>query len=199
MLYNVRGINGAGKSTLVRMVMERYPPFHEETNVGMFTKMKPKIIRYDMPHDLHVLGSYAYKSSGGLDGYNPMATVWKLIGDTEEKHGGHTLFESVLLSQAKGRLLDLIDRVGADKVVLATLDTPIETCLDRIRERQAKSDRPRKRPIKEDTIRYSHGRIHNLHRFFQDKCQAVWIDHKRPLTHLLDVMKRYGGWREQHG
>lgn len=200
----IRGINGAGKSTLVRLLMERYPPAHTEFSVGLFTKQKPRAVWYDLPTGIRVLGNYEYHRMGGLDGFKPAEVMWRFIVDAYRGSGGITIMESALLSQAKGRIwkdpekrkpdgpVPLVDQVGGENVLLATLDTPLELCFRRIYQRQRDENKERK--IKEDVIEYLHGRIRKIHEYMEEHgvCETVWLDHQHPLTHLEETMRRYG-------
>ncbi len=190
MLINVRGTNGSGKSTLVKQLLDRYPPFHIEMNDGRFGK-RPKPIRHDMSHGLHVLGH----ELRGLDGFTPYAEIWEFIAETEEQLGGYTIFESIFISNAKKRTVDLIKRVGGNNVTLLFLDTPADLCVERIYERQMRK-RGKTCKVKEDVIKYRHKLIGRMHDYFADYCFTYWIDHRAPLAGLLTILHEHG-WREE--
>ena len=202
MLVNIRGINGAGKSTTVRKLMKRFPPFRTYSAAGMFTKYKEKILRYDMPSHMHVLGDYSYHSSGGLDGYSPVKRLYQFLIDQEQLVGrcrmGYIVYESVLLSQAKGPIVNIAQRVGKDSILFATLDTPLDLCIERIKERRLKSSKYRKirNEPNWDQIIGAHARIQRYHDFFGPYGHTLRLDHARPVEHLLEYLRTLG-WKEE--
>lgn len=194
MIVFIRGINGAGKSTVVRQFMERNGPVREvEKNVGMFTKQKPRAIRYWLPHRTVALGNYEYHRMGGLDGFTPVQTVWDLIEDTNNRDDvDFTIAESVILSQNKGRVVGLGEKYGPEEVLVLTLDTPLELCFERIYQRQEEAGKERK--INTGAIEYAHGRIWKMHDFFREEDVATtkWLDHERPAEALEQILREQG-------
>ncbi len=186
MLINPRGSSGAGKSFIARHLLANYP-YEIETNVGMFTKQKPKVIAYHFPDDLVLLGNYSFPTSGGLDGFRPMDNVKSLIRDFGSKHK-YVVYESLLLSQQVGFIYDLVAEFGDDIITIAPIDTPVETCIARIYRRNGG------KPIKEKTVVDAYNRVHSLgRRFTNDGLHVVTLDHKNVIEEFMNLLPNWNG------
>ena len=139
-VINIRGTSGSGKSTAVKKFLNEVKsktPFPEES----FSKTPDKIYGYYCMVDsvrwpVVVLGSYE-RPSGGCDGISPLSKVFE---DVLKKHNEsvHVIFEGLLVSRSKGRVIDLWDSLGQKDLHIIHLTTSLEDCLKGIGERRIK-------------------------------------------------------------
>ena len=131
-IINIRGTSGAGKSTLVRAIMTLYNTKEENNIQG---RMRP--ISYTLRHPnrapLEVIGHYE-TACGGCDTIKTLDDIYTLVEAAHNK-GHHVLFEGMLLCSDVKRSIELSKRVKS--FVAISLTTPVEQCLDNIRQRRA--------------------------------------------------------------
>lgn len=131
LLIKIHGTSGAGKTTAVRDIMEYAT---EIAPIGPNPK-RPEAYKLAMPGILQpvfVLGPYE-NTCGGMDGVPTQREQIDLI----EKYAalGHVIYEGLLMSTFYGGLGLAMEKYGKDHV-WAFLDTPIEICIDRIKQRR---------------------------------------------------------------
>lgn len=130
MIIKLHGTSGSGKSTLANMLLEAGAC----TDLPLMGR-RPEGYRVDiatLKKPLFVLGPYE-TACGGLDA----------LGNADDhialllKYGpqGHVFYEGLLQSGFYGRIGKASEQFGDDHV-FAFLDTPLQTCLDRIVERR---------------------------------------------------------------
>lgn len=129
LVVNIRGTNGSGKSYIVHKLLQEYewvPLANEKDNVaGYRLKTDPAI---------YVIGRYT-TPNGGCDTFKGGAA------ETEQyveylSSKGHVVFEGLLISGIAGRWIDLARRLPDCRFVFLELDTPMEKCVRRVRERR---------------------------------------------------------------
>src|SRR3990167_3725813 len=126
MIVNVRGNGGSGKTFTVRHVMDKL-------NAQPFKKNeKGKVLYYHLDNDIYVIGSYA-TACGGCDTISDVNDTQSYIEECVSL-GGSVVFEGLLLSGCYGRWLGVSKKLG--DFVWAFMDTPIETCLERTKQRR---------------------------------------------------------------
>jgi hypothetical protein len=132
-IVNLRGCNGSGKTHAVRTFLERLP--HEAIGGK---PSKPKGYRVDATSwgialPIYVVGSYE-NACGGLDGVPTQQECSDRIVAAHEL--GHVIAEGLLASKSgpNGHLMPILREHGA---VFAFLDTPWDTCLERVLARRA--------------------------------------------------------------
>lgn len=139
MIVKLHGTSGSGKTTAVREFMdlaECVTPIH-------FGKKKPEAYKVELKSYLlptYVLGGYSNKC-GGVDTIPSTDALIDLIDEYIDL--GHVLFEGLLISTYHGFLGKHLDSLPRDKV-WAFLNTPIEECILRVRQRRldAGNDKP---------------------------------------------------------
>lgn len=170
MIIQVRGTGGSGKSYIGFKMLENYPPIKDIVAPPMsqynHRKTKDRIIGYELPGDLAVLGTYRFKNentySGGLE-----AWTWKgsaqdmreFIAESCHKYS-HVYFEGLLPALSIKPYLELGRRLVKEDAkalpfVHAFLNTPREVCHQRILSRNGGKE------IKvETTVNYDWKRMH---------------------------------------
>lgn len=139
-IISIRGTSGSGKSTIIHTVLDRFP----HTTVARDRDGRPEVYRVEVEQDcgcppLFILGRYEAQC-GGCDAMKDYSLrvpelVKQFLGQ------GHVAFEGLLVSGAYGKIGEALERYGA-RVIYAFLDTPLETCVQRIEERRRRQGKP---------------------------------------------------------
>ena len=180
MLVNVRGANGSGKSTTVRYLLDKYGNTDKIEQLG-WRKNGPKVVGYRLHGNLIVAGRYEYYQMGGLDGFK-YAKMWEELLPGLAKEADHLVFESVIISGNVGRARDLANQ---HPCIFAFMDTPLETCIERIYARNGGAK------FKEEVVGVIHHRMEVIHRNFTAEGQSVVKLHD---GEDLDILLRDNGW-----
>lgn len=130
-IVSLRGTHGSGKSTVVTSIMKRYgaepvPQPGRRKPLGYWVKLPSG--------ELFVVGPYE-TACGGCDAIQPYADIWPRIQSAADA-GKAVLFEGALVSSSYGSIGRSLEPYG-ERVTYAFLDTPLEVCLERIRQRRA--------------------------------------------------------------
>lgn len=182
MLLSIRGTHGSGKSTIVKTLLQRY-----KTESRLGPKGKPIGYAVDVPwieQLIYVVGSYE-NACGGCDTIQPYSEIWPLI--KEYAGYGHVIFEGALVSSSYGNIGRATEVYG-DKCVFAFLDTPLEVCLQRIKQRrEAKGNfkplDPKNTEHKYNSVKGSIDKIRDVF-----KRRVVMLDYRRPVSQLLEIL-----------
>lgn len=164
---HVSGTGGSGKSTLVRRVMELYPIKQELLRDGRKRPIGYALSRFrDDIDELYVPGHYE-TACGGCDTIKTVDEVYSLIAS--EDGGAHmraVMFEGIMVQDDVTRAVALDKHLkdtdpgdtgmGPLKAVrprlyVIRLNTPVETCLERIRGRRAAAGN--EKPLSEKNTR----------------------------------------------
>lgn len=173
LIVNIRGTNGSGKSTLMRLLMERFG------RVPINCATTNKVIGYEMPGlQARVVGKYE-TACGGCDTIKTQDEAKHLVHAFST--AGNVFFEGVLISTIFGPWLEFSRQHGG--MIWAFLDTPLETCLERIQIRNGG------KPIKTDQVRDKWEGMRRI----ADKAKAageqvIWLNHLDPLPSLVAAM-----------
>jgi len=133
-VIKLHGCSGAGKTTVARALMT------VANNVAVITpdgSNKPEAYVCEiegMDAPLAILGSYQ-ANCGGMDTYSSNADKIIELIEAYRNNGCHVLFEGLLLSTYHGGVGKHLVQYG-DDYILAFMDTPIMTCLERIVKRR---------------------------------------------------------------
>jgi hypothetical protein len=147
MLISVRSTNGGGKSTVVRKVMEEAPS--RKPLYGALGNRLPEAYKLSgYKQEAFLLGPYVTQC-GGCD-----QLVYDTIIELINKYAnlGTVIFEGVIVTSVYGRIGTLMERYKKDSVFIF-LDTPLETCLQRIEARRGGKPRD-ERLIKNVTAKF---------------------------------------------
>nr|QIG67110.1 P-loop NTPase domain-containing protein [Rhizobium phage RHph_TM26] len=159
MIINIRGTNGSGKTTLARTFQDH--PSARVVNLVDYpapTKRDPAAIKFvtgvvtDLPGvgSVCCVGSYS-QAQGGLDTV-PNFELQRMAIAHAAAICDHVICEGVLASTVAGSWLEFFVRtqMAGLKVAVCYLDTPLDVCLARIKERQERAGKVR--DIKEDLV-----------------------------------------------
>lgn len=184
-IVKLHGTSGSGKTTVARGLMDlAISPVRPILSV----RGKPEAYQMQLP-DVHsplfILGPYT-ATCGGLDGISDADDHIRLL--QQSAHYGHVFYEGLLGSEYYGRIGQASEQYG-DSHIFAFLDTPIETCIERVKARRAAAGNTK--PLNEDNTR---GRIKKIQRL-KDRLdgelhrRTVWIDHKNAVQEVLKLFK----------
>lgn len=160
--YNLRGTNGSGKTFVARELIRlsgASPCLHVGRKVRAYQGL------FD-GRPIFFLGSYETQC-GGCDTIPSVAeTAGYLEHFMKLEHDGIVFFEGLMISHMLGTVGAMQTKLGKDRNVLAFLDTPLEICVQRVKDRRAErgetkefdprnviADWPRVQSCKEKAIR----------------------------------------------
>lgn len=182
MIVNVRGTSGSGKSTLAREVIAHYGCVPAQLESGA----TGSVLHYYSDKAMHmmVVGKYA-RECGGCDTIKTQDEVVQHVCYAAT-YARNVLFEGAVVSTIAERYLRLADDFRGS-FIFAILDTPLETCLERVRQRrQAKGNT---KPL--NTYR-TEEKFRATTRFAETArnrgYRVITLDHTKPLPQLLEVL-----------
>ena len=180
MIINVRGTHGSGKSTIALELIKKYKG---QPIIG--PKQKPDgylLYLLELTKPLYVIGPYA-TACGGCDAVQPYNLIWPRVLAYAKK--GHVLFEGALVSSSVGE----IGRAMATRkdCVVAFMDTPLEVCLERIRQRRLKKGDtrpldPKNTASKHHAVEVSRPKLEAL------GLRCVTINYKKATKQVLEIL-----------
>lgn len=138
MIIQIRGTSGSGKTWVMRQVMNQLGPWKPQ-----YTEGRRKPLYYSNVLGVAVLGHYE-ATCGGCDNIGSAAQVYQLI---QRLTGNHRviLCEGLLLSE------DVKWTSQLDDVRVIYLVTPIEKCIELIKQRRANAGNAK--PLNEHNTR----------------------------------------------
>lgn len=185
MIVTLRGCSGAGKSTVVTTIMGLYPTTPIMDDVGK----KPIGYRVDVPDlsgnkPLFIVGRYT-TACGGCD---TVKTQQDIVDLAKRFHAdGHVLLEGLLLSGGYGTVGRLSEDVS--DYVFATLDTPLEVALERVKQRRLAAGNDK--PLDPTNTKSKFDSTRNvMKKMLADPTKkTVWIDHTNAVEQVLGLFK----------
>ena len=201
MIINIRGTNGSGKTTLARSFQSPDARVEEVLRRSVLspTKKDPNrmvdaVVTAVVSHVSGVVGEVASIGSyvtaqGGLDTVGSFELQQEAVL-AAAKRWPHVVCEGVLASTVYGSWATTFSDLARDgyDVMVAYLDTPVETCLARIRERQERAGKVRE--IKEDQVRDKVRAINATRDKFQRMRDVTVVDlpHRNAWEALIKIM-----------
>lgn len=147
------------------------------------------------------IGSYE-RGCGGMDTIPNFALQQKAIWRAHRWEGmtddppKHVLCEGVLCSTVFGSWYDFFNQFDRSEVLIAYLDTPLELCLERIRERQKVSGRA-EREIKTELVANKMRMIQSTQqKFNRHGFQTVTLNHNYAAMNLRKILQQL---EKEHG
>lgn len=195
MIINIRGTNGSGKTTLARAFQNGSAQDVRLVQYSAPTKRNPDQMKWvtgtlsHFPFSGRVIcvGSYT-QAQGGLDTVGnfdlQQAAVFRAAHEAE-----HVICEGILASTVAGSWLDFFKKLelGGERVLVAYMDTPVELCLQRIRERQERAGKVR--DIKVEQVREKVDSIARTRAKFEAAgISTVLLDHTRAEEQLRQIV-----------
>ena len=187
-ILSLRGTSGSGKTTVARKFITDYPTkILPDPNGKKHWGYEVDLSAEGISQKLYVIGSYE-NTCGGTDGINTQEEIADRALAAHPR--GHVLLEGLLLSKVGPNAITtkLLAPTGA--YVAAYLDTPLQTCLDRVIERR--KERGDDRPFNPENTISAHkstfAACKNLHAMGGVK--VVTIDHNDAFNETLDVFRR---------
>jgi cytidylate kinase len=145
-IVKLHGTSGSGKSTVAHnflaAAVEVQPILSVRGKVEAYKTIQP---HRDVP--LFIVGPYKTQC-GGLDAIGDVDDQIRLVEQCAEC--GNVFYEGLLASTYYGRLGAMSEQFG-DRHIFAFLDTPMDVCLQRIRERRLEVGNDK--PLNEDNTR----------------------------------------------
>lgn len=188
MIINIRGTHGSGKSTIVKQILNN----HEWKAAGVGKKDRPANYEVSIPglkKPLFVVGSYE-TSCGGCDGIQPYSDIWGRVDMFAQI--GHVIFEGALVSSSYGNIGRASEKFG-DDIVFCFMDTPVNECLRRIKQRRA--ERGNNKPLNPNNTVKKFRQVNNrsILQFQKAQRRIVWIDHTRAYEQVMEMINNAEG------
>lgn len=198
--FNLRGTSGTGKTYVARHVLDTMTLVTKHTYGSSYEhlitkKINPKKIAFYsgvVKDTLYfVLGSYE-TVCGGCDTIprvSVMAQMLANISKEYEDRGAIIFYEGLLISHsAGGQMGEMIDKLGAENHILGFLDTPVELCLARVRERR--EERGDTRTFDPSNTIKDHRAVQRAEQnAIRDGKRVVSISHKSPVPHVFEHLE----------
>lgn len=183
MILNIRSTHGGGKSTAVVKLMQAHivqplwpNPRTTKPEAYALTGYKKDAL------PIFVIGPYE-AACGGVDAIQPYNRIWPLVQKYAKR--GHVVFEGALVSSCVGSLGAAMAK--RKDCVVAYLDTPLQTCLDRIAKRRAKKGDTR--PLNPTNTNNKFKSVAGTRAKFEALgVRCVTIKHKKAVDQLLELL-----------
>jgi thymidylate kinase len=193
-IINVRGTSGSGKTTAVRTFLNanHRKLYHTVTSEKGKSKEKLMGYRINIPYleyPTFLIGPYE-NVCGGLDGVGTQENAAGLITGAYLANG-NVLCEGLLLSSvSSGATVPkaMIATAGVHRVIFAFMDTPIETCIERVKQRRL--ERGDERPLDETNTRKKFEDCQAAAQRLRDEgCRVEMLNHLNPSADIYRLLK----------
>lgn len=141
-IIQVRGTSGSGKSTAVKNLLANLHHLREDRVIT--TSRGGKKVRaysgtlWENGGGVVVLGDYGEgRTAGGCDTIPSIQETAELVDQYGRQAGTLVVLEGLLLSHSWGALGEYIHPIWGERYINAFLDTPVDTCLERVLYRRA--------------------------------------------------------------
>lgn len=132
MIISVRGAFGSGKTTIVRALLDKYGGKPLYGALGPRNCEAYSLSVKGVKKPVFILGPYTMPT-GGCDQIRPFDKIFGLLKKYATQ--GHVIFEGAIVSSSFGRVGEACVTT-CPEVIFAFLDTPLETCIERVRARR---------------------------------------------------------------
>lgn len=184
MILNFRGTNGSGKTFLARSLLK----LSGGEPIRIDGARKPEAYRGNyLDRQLYVLGSYE-TACGGMDTLPSVHDSLKLIRKYAKNPQRVIVYEGLMISHMYGTVGTGV-ALYKDRHVFAFLDTPLEVCISRVKERRlARGDM---RPLNPTNLIADHARVLSCKRKIKGMGKnIITIPHEEALPYVLNFLKR---------
>lgn len=185
MIIKIHGTSGSGKTTIIRDLMALSEPPAAECMNMTTGKVEAHILHVPgVARPIVVLGPYGKSHCGGLDAVsgtdNHVILLRRYVG------WGHVLYEGLLGSECYGAMGAASAEYAGDHV-FAFLDTPIEECIARVKQRRLAAGNTK--PLNEENTRGRVPKIDRLRRKLQGELGRTVKT--IPYTHATEVVLQW--------
>lgn len=188
-IFNLRGTSGSGKTTVARAFITNYPtkPLPDPNGGKKLWGYEISLNSEGILKPLYVIGSYE-NVCGGTDGINTQAEIADRVLAAYER--GHVFFEGLLVSKVANKAETTLKIAPTGDYVVAYIDTPLQTCLDRVQKRRL--ERGDERPFNpENTISAFKSTLAACKNLYEmGGVKVVTIDHTDAFNETLEVFKK---------
>jgi thymidylate kinase len=185
-ILRIAGTFGSGKTTAMRDFLNGYPS-ETLTSGSKIAGYRLDLSQAGISQPAFVVGKYD-NTCGGTDAIKTQAEIAEKILKAHPL--GHVLYEGALVSASglSGQVTQAVHATGCD--VYTFLDTPLETCIERVKQRRADAGNDKEFDPKnlEDKFKSVINCYKNLRREGYD---VRLIDHTAPHATLLEVIREY--------
>lgn len=197
MIIQIRGTSGSGKSYLVKQVMKRFPkrePVYAQPrlfgrSLSAFVQSSEELSRKTpiayllrrpgSKKALALLGSYE-RTCGGADTIASIERGYQLVKQFASE-GHHVLFEGLLASELVDQAVDLFKQ--EKRFLIIGLNTPLEDCLQAVRQRRDASGDERELNPKNTSNRVR-AIMRAMERLKRAGVKTVWLDREAALRRV---------------
>lgn len=183
-IVNIRGTSGSGKSTVARAFLDNYPRQELKDADGKIKGYRVDLTSEGLNNPLFILGRYT-TACGGLDTINTQQEAADLAVKAWSS-GGHVLMEGLLTSAAgpKGAVPITLKPTGS--AIYAVLDTPLDTCLERVmKRREARGDT---RPFNPTNTEAKYSQVFSAATLLHnDGDKVITLDHQNAFKQVLNI------------
>ena len=181
-IVNIRGCNGSGKTTIVRRFLTKLPTEPLGGKPGRPAGYRVDATPWGLQLPVFVVGSYE-NTCGGADGIKTQEEIAERVVKAHEH--GHVLVEGLLMSKSSdgGHVAPILKQHGA---IFAFLDTPWDTCLERVLARRAEAGN--EKPFDpEKTMRTAYEQCHRSYELLSEAggYDVRWLDWRDPVTGVM--------------
>lgn len=186
MIIRILGNSGSGKTTAVRELMQlsKIPPIEAYNEGG---RVEAYELALNVGKPTYVLGKYD-NTCGGMDTISDWNDQLALIHRYALM--GHVVYEGLLLSTYYGRMGINLHATYGREHLWAFIDTPIETCIERVKNRRLEAGNFK--PLNEANTRARVKPIESLKRRLEAMYHnVVTVDHGFYLgEQIYNLLKR---------
>ena len=188
-ILSLRGTSGSGKTTVARTFITDYPtkPLPDPERPKKHWGYEVDLSSEGIKSPLYVIGSYQ-NTCGGTDGINTQEEIADRALAAHPR--GHVLLEGLLLSKVGPNAQTTQRLAPTGAYVAAYIDTPLQTCLDRVQKRRL--ERGDERPFNpENTISAFKSTLAACKNLYEmGGVKVVTIDHTDAFNETLAVFKK---------
>lgn len=178
-ILDIRGTHGSGKSWIPHSLLKQY----QHRVIEVEGKMEGYLIN-DL--DCMIIGKYS-TTCGGCDGVGSAEEVVRRVRKYSSAHR-NVLLEGILVAHTFSRYSGLAEELVEKRYRFLFLDTPLPTCIARVRARRIRSGN-----AKEFNPRNVINDWNNIWRKVRQKMiearrEVYVLNHKDPLPQVLSLM-----------
>lgn len=184
MIINIRGTSGSGKTYTVRSFMESCGA--ESLIHNNDGKVVAHLVHFQMI-PVYIIGSYM-NVCGGCDVIPTQNMVCSLVRHFSQF--GHVMFEGLIASHLYARYVALWKELTSYDIpfVFAYMDTPLEICIERVKQRRLDRGDTRKFSIT-NTVNHHTSTFNTKRKFEKVGIDTVMIEHKEdPVAQIVKLL-----------